>query len=270
MMPISDQAAQISSLVSVITPVFNCSRFIGKSIESVQAQTHVDWELICVDDGSTDGSGEIVQSYAERDSRIRLIRLDVNSGAAVARNAGLESASGRYIAFLDSDDLWLPLKLEIQLDFMQKNNVAFSFSAYARIDEENKVICTVGVPPQASYRELLKTSVIGCLTAVYDSAFFGKVPMPLTRKRQDFALWLQLLKRVDIACGIPEVLALYRVRPGSMSANKLDAARYTWNIYRKVEGLGFWLSCYYFYNYAVRGFLRTKFPDFARKIKVLD
>lgn len=260
----------MSPVVSVVMPVFNCARFIGETIASVQAQTRGDWELICVDDGSTDGSGGIVQSYVDRDDRIRLIRLDVNAGAAVARNTGLASASGRYIAFLDSDDLWLPRKLEVQLDYMQKNKVVFCFSAYARIDEENKVICTVGVPRQVSYRELLKTSVIGCLTAVYDSAFFGKVPMPLTRKRQDFALWLQLLKRIDVACGIQDVLALYRVRPGSMSANKLDAARYTWNIYRKFEGLGFWLACYYFANYAVRGLLRTRFPNFARKIGVLD
>lgn len=270
MMSCGDQAAPLHSLVSVITPVFNCSRFIGETIESVQAQTHTDWELICVDDCSTDGSVEIVQSYIEKDSRICLIRLDVNSGAAVARNTAIDAAKGRYIAFLDSDDVWLPCKLETQLDQMNRNNVAFCFSAYARIDEQNNVICTVGVPLQVCYQGMLKTSVIGCLTAIYDTAFFGKVSMPLTRKRQDYALWLKLLKRTDYARGIPEVLALYRVRPGSVSANKLDAARYTWNIYRSIEGFGFWKSTYYFLNYAVRGFLRSKFPRFAHKLRVLD
>lgn len=265
-----NQSAQRSSLVSVITPVFNCARFIGETIESVRAQTHADWELICVDDGSSDGSSEIVQFYVEQDSRIRLIRLDANAGAAVARNTALESASGRYIAFLDGDDVWLPTKLKIQLDYMQKNNATFCFSAYARVNELNDVICTVGVPLQVTYHELLKTSVIGCLTAIYDTRFFGKVPMPLTRKRQDFALWLQLLKRTDCARGIPEVMALYRVRRGSMSANKFDAARYTWNIYRNVEGFGFWRSFYYFANYGVRGLLRSKFPGLARRLNVLD
>jgi len=270
MMPLSDRAAQLSSLVSIMTPVFNCSRFIGQTIESVQSQTHFDWELICVDDCSTDGSCEIIQSYIENDPRIRLIRLDVNSGAAVARNTAIDAANGRYIAFLDSDDVWLPGKLEMQLDYMQKNSISFCFSAYARIDEQNNVICTVGVPVQISYQDMLKTSVIGCLTAIYDTAFFGKVPMPLIRKRQDFGLWLQLLKRTDCAYGIQEVLALYRVRPGSVSDNKIDAARYTWDIYRKIENFGFWVSCYYFLNYAVRGFLRSKLPQLARKLRVLD
>lgn len=264
------QPVEMLPLVSVITPVFNGARFIRETLDSVCAQTHADWELICVDDCSSDNSCEIVQSYADKDSRIRLIRLEVNSGAAVARNAAIEAARGRYIAFLDSDDIWLPYKLEVQLEYMQTNNVPFCYSAYARIDEHNKVICTVGVPQQVSYQGMLKTSVIGCLTAVYDTQFFGKVAMPLTRKRQDFGLWLQLLKRIDFARGIPDVLALYRVSPGSMSANKLDAARYTWNIYRNVEGFGLWRSFYYFLNYACRGFLRSKFPNFARRIRVLD
>jgi glycosyltransferase involved in cell wall biosynthesis len=264
------QAAQPPPLVSVITPVFNCCRFIEQTIDSVRAQTHADWEMICVDDCSSDGSGELVQSLIDKDCRIRLIRLEENSGAAVARNVAIEAARGRYIAFLDSDDIWLPYKLEHQLEYMQSNNAPFCFSAYARIDEHNNVICTVGVPPQVSYQGMLKTSVIGCLTAIYDTEFFGKVSMPLARKRQDFALWLQLLKRIDVARGIPEVLALYRVRQDSMSANKFDAARHTWNIYRKVEGFGFWRSFYYFSHYGFRGLLRSKFPGLARRLHVLD
>ena len=265
-----DQAARISPLVSVITPVFNCCRFIEQTIESVRAQTHTDWELICVDDCSSDGSIALVQSFVEQDSRIQLIRLAVNSGAAVARNVAIAAARGRYIAFLDSDDVWFPDKLECQLEYMQKTNAPFCFSAYARIDEHNKVICTVGVPLRVSYQGLLKTSVIGCLTAIYDTRFFGKVCMPLARKRQDFALWLQLLKRIDSAHGIPQVLALYRVRHDSMSANKFDAARHTWNIYRKVEGFGLWRSLYYFTHYGTRGFLRSKLPRLARRLHVLD
>lgn len=260
----------VNELVSIITPLHNSENFISKTIASVQAQTYHRWELIIVDDVSDDSSVEIVETFAEKDSRVRLIRLNKNSGAAVARNTAIEAASGRYIAFLDSDDMWLPNKLEVQLDFMQKHGHAFSFSAYERIDENGKSLGIVGVPEKVSYKQMLKTSVIGCLTAMYDTACFGKVYMPLIRKRQDYGLWLKLLKQTEFAYGIQQPLGQYRIRKDSISSNKLHTATYNWRLYREVENLPFFVSCYYFSHYAVRGILRTKFLSLAKKLGVMD
>lgn len=257
-------------LISVITPVHNAETYIAETINSVLNQTFQDWELIIVDDMSEDRSVQIIQSYASKDSRISLVRLTENSGAAVARNTAIEAARGRYIAFLDSDDLWLPKKLSTQLAFMQQHGHAFSFSAYERIDETGEALGEVGVPEKVSYRQMLKTSVIGCLTAMYDTHYFGKVYMPLIRKRQDYGLWLKLLKQVDFAYGIKQPLGQYRIRRDSISSNKLNTSTYNWRLYRDVEKLSFWTSCYYFSHYAVRGFLRTKAPKLAKKLGVMD
>lgn len=266
----SDLLSQSAVTVSIITPLFNSSRFLRETIESVKAQTRDDWELICVDDGSIDDSVEIVQSYAATDFRIRLVRLEQNAGSAVARNAGIDAARGRYIAFLDSDDLWLPHKLETQLEFMRLNRVTFSFTAYDRVDEHNNPLRRVDVPRRVTYEQLLKTCYIGCLTAIYDTAHFGKVHMPLMRKRQDYGLWLQLLKKTDHAHGLQQVLARYRVRPNSISSNKFDTAKYTMRVYREVEGFGLWKSRYYFMRYMLRAVLRAKLSGIERKIRRLD
>jgi hypothetical protein len=166
--------------------------------------------------------------------------------------------------------LWLPQKLETQLAFMRENGHAFTFTAYERIDQEGKSLGNVGVPEKVSYRQMLKTSVIGCLTAMYDTAYFGKVYMPLIRKRQDYGLWLKLLKQVEYAHGLQQPLGLYRVRRDSISSNKLNTSTYNWRLYRDVEKLSFLSSCYYFSHYAVRGLLRSKFPRLAKKIGVMD
>jgi teichuronic acid biosynthesis glycosyltransferase TuaG len=257
------------SLVSIITPSYNSSQFISFAIQSVLAQTFSDWEMIIVDDCSTDHSVDIIQKFVETDSRIRLIKLVVNSGASIARNSALEAAKGRYIAFLDSDDIWLPGKLQRQLRFMIANDCVFLYSAYERIDEKGRAIGRVGVPEMVSYSDLLKTCSIGCLTAIYDTQYFGKVFMPEVRMRNDLGLWLRLLRKVDYACGLNEVLAQYRVRGDSISANKRVAAMHTWRLYRDIEKLPFWKASYYFAHYAVRGVLRTKAPSVARKIGVL-
>lgn len=256
--------------VSIITPLHNAEAFVAETISSVLAQSYQDWELIIIDDVSGDQSVDIVERFLEQDARIKLIRLTENSGAAVARNTGIEAAKGRYIAFLDSDDLWLPEKLSTQLAFMKTHDHAFSFSAYERIDEHGKSLGEVGVPAKITYRQMLKTSVIGCLTAMYDTHFFGKIYMPLIRKRQDYGLWLKLLKQVDFAYGIQQPLARYRIRRNSISSNKLNTATYNWRLYREVEKLSLFASCYYFSQYAIRGILRTKFPSLARKLKVMD
>ncbi len=251
---------------SIISPLFNSSKYLRESVLSVQNQTWTSWELILVDDCSTDGSLELALELAEADSRIRVIALEENSGAAVARNSAINIAKGRYVAFLDTDDLWLPKKLETQLFFMRRNKVVFCYAAYDKINENGDRLGHVGVPSSISYDKLLKTCVIGCLTAVYDTDYFGKILMPLIRKRQDFGLWLRLLKKVDCAYGIQEPLAQYRISPNSISSNKLGAASYTWRLYREVEQLGYLKSIYYFTHYALRGLLRNKFPVFARAI----
>ncbi|WBA10876.1 glycosyltransferase family 2 protein [Salinivibrio kushneri] len=243
--------------VSIITPSYDCSNYISDTIDSVLFQTCTDWEMIIVDDCSSDNSVSVIKSYMEKDSRVKLIQLEENLGAAVTRNKAIEVAQGRYIAFLDSDDLWEPEKLETQLSFMQKSDIAFSFSAYHKIDEEGIDIGTVSVPENVSYHQLLKCCVIGCLTAMYDTHKIGKVYMPLIRKRQDFGLWLRILKKCGIAYGIAQPLAKYRVRKDSISSNKLNAALYNWKLYREVENLTLLQALYYFSHYAINGVLRT-------------
>jgi len=256
-------------MFSIITPSYNCADFIANTIVSVISQTINDWELIIVDDCSTDHSVEVIQTFVNQDSRIKLIQLSENSGAAVARNIAIKASQGRYIAFLDSDDLWFPLKLEKQLGFMQSTGCALSYTAYNKIDELENTIGHIGAPNKLNYSDLLKTCSIGCLTVVYDTTHFGKVFMPLIRRRQDYGLWLKLLKRVDFAYGINENLAKYRVRPNSLSANKATSSIYTWRLYRNIEKLRFLAAVYYFINYAVRGVFRHKFPALARRVGIL-
>jgi teichuronic acid biosynthesis glycosyltransferase TuaG len=255
--------------VSVVMPVYNGEAFIADSIISVIHQSYQNWELIVVDDASVDTSVERVKAFCAQDARIHLIQLEENSGTAVARNKAIEYAKGRYIAFLDGDDLWLPHKLERQLAFMLESGASFSYCAYEKIDSSIVTLGKVGAPAKIGYSELLKTCTIGCLTAMYDTKHFGKVYMPNIRKRQDFGLWLELLKRAKYAYGLNEILAYYRVRSDSISANKLSAAQYTWRLYRDVEKLNLILSSYYFSHYVVRGLLRTKAPALARKLGVL-
>ncbi|RXJ95888.1 glycosyl transferase [Arcobacter sp. AHV-9/2010] len=259
-----------NNLVSIITPSYNSSKFISKTIESVLSQTYKNWEMIIVDDVSSDNSNEIIESYIQKDSRIKLIKLEQNGGAAIARNRAIEEAKGRYIAFLDADDIWKDKKLEKQIEFMQRNDYAFTYTAYEKVDEHGKVFGKIGVPSKVSYNQLLKTCVIGCLTAVYDTEKLGKVYMPLIQKRQDFGLWLKILKKIDFAYGINESFAFYTVRDDSISANKKSAAQFTWKLYRDVEKLNLIKASYYFSHYAIRGVLRTKFPKIARFIGVLD
>lgn len=256
-------------LVSIITPSYNSALLIPDTIQSVILQTFGDWEMIIVDDCSRDSSVEVIQSFVDYESRIKLIRLEENSGAAVARNVAIEAAQGRYIAFLDSDDVWLPHKLEKQIDFMMSNNYSFTYSAYEKINDSNEVIGTISIPTKASYESVLKINSISCLTAIYDTNFFGKVYMPLIRKRQDLGLWLKLLKQTETAFGIDEILAQYRIRPDSISANKIDAAKFTWHLYRHIENLSMIKASYFFSHYAVNGLLRTKFPHTAKFLGVL-
>lgn len=234
--------------VSIITPVYNAEQTIRECIESVRGQVFQDWEQILVDDCSTDSSKEIIEEFALRDPRIKYIGLNANSGPGVARNKAIEMASGRFIAFLDCDDIWYPEKLEKQVSFMLQNAYPFSFSSYDCMDETGQPLNRkVTAPGIITYKRALFKNPIGCLTAVYDVDFFGKQYMPSIRKRQDFALWLKLLKKSD-AHGIKESLARYRIQKNSVSSNKLSLVKYEWMIYRKEEGLSVFRSTFYVFS----------------------
>lgn len=258
----------MNNLVSIITPSYNSSFFIDKTINSILAQSYKNWELIIIDDCSRDNSCELIQHYVDQDPRINLIRLETNSGAAVARNVGIENATGRFIAFLDSDDIWLPEKLEKQVQFMLENDYALTYTRYHQVNENGELVGELYFPPQINYRKLLKTCVIGCLTAMYDTHKLGKVYFPLIRKRQDFAMWLKILKQIDYAYCVPEDLASYTVRSDSISANKWKAAKFNWKLYRDIEQLDIISSIYYFSHYAIRGIFRTNFKYFSKLFKI--
>jgi len=229
-----------SPLVSIIIPTFNSHKFIFEAIRSVQNQTYVNWEIILVDDCSTDETVAIISRCTQEDNRIQMLELAVNSGTGVARNAALASAKGKYIAFLDADDLWKPNKLEVQIKFMQANNLPFTFSFYDCIDEEGKQLNKrLEAPINLSYRQLFYCNYIGNLTGIYDVSYFGKIPISAIRKRQDWMLWLTVLKKIKIAHPVSESLAYYRVRDNSISTSKLDLIKYNFAVYRKFHGFSF-------------------------------
>ena len=246
----------LNNRISIITPSYGSEKFIAQTIESVIAQTYQNWEMIIVDDVSPDNSNDIIESFVKKDNRIKLIKLEKNSGPAVARNKAIKEARGRYIAFLDADDLWMSDKLEKQIKFMNENNLGFTYSAYKLIDEEDNKKGTFIPPKKVSYKSILKTNPIGCLTAIYDTQKLGKIYMPNILKRQDYGLWLKILKEIRQTKGILEPLAIYRIRKNSVSSNKFKSAQYQWKIYREVEKLNILKSIYYFIHYAIKGIFK--------------
>lgn len=238
------------TLVSVIMPSYNAERFIAESIRSVQDQTMTNWELLITDDCSTDSTCEIVSKLAEEDPRIKLERLPENGGAAVARNSSIARATGRYIAFLDSDDRWMPDKIERQLAFMHAMSAGISFTAYKTTEESGEEVNVIHVPSTLSYNQYLRNTIIGCLTVIIDRELMGDFRMPLLRKRQDMATWLSLLRPGRIAYGLDVPLALYRNVSTSISHNKVKAAAGVWKVYREVEHLSLWRSSLSFIGYA--------------------
>lgn len=232
------QQNELLPLVSVIMPTHNCGAFISDSIQSVLNQTYENWELLVVDDGSTDETPEILRDVSMRDSRVRVIQIP-QSGAARARNAAIDAAKGEYLAFLDSDDLWRTEKLEKQISYMRENNINFSCTAYGQIDEQGKSLGRIVVPFARSgyWRCLYYGNCIGNSTAVYRIGKAGKVYVPEIEKRNDFALWLKILRHDECVIGLPDVLADYRIRSESLSSDKRGLIRYQWELYRKVEKL---------------------------------
>lgn len=253
-------------LVSVIMPNYNGARFLSGSIESVRVQTLKDWELLVIDDGSSDNSKDIVGEFAAKDPRVRNLTTTfkkVARGPGAARNTGIDQARGRYIAFLDSDDKWLPTKLEEQIRFMSEKNAPFAFGWYDVINEKNEIVGERRFSRDTvTYNEMLKVSPVGCLTAIYDSHAIGKQLIRLDPRDRfaDYTLWLQILKVTPKGYCLHKSLAEYRLVSGSISANKIEAAWHQWNTLTKIEKLNLFWASYYFTWYAIIGlFSRLKF-----------
>ena len=246
---------QINKLVSIITPSYNSAKFIKQCIESVIAQTYTNWEMLIVDDYSADNSLQILKKY--NDKRIQLIELDKNVGASESRNVAIRKAKGKYIAFLDSDDLWEPQKLEKQISFMETEDIAFSFSTYQPMsDDESKLYSIIHAPKIVAYSSYLKKTIIGCLTVVIDREKTGGFEMPNIRSSHDMALWLLIMRRGFDAYGLDENLARYRIVSTSNTANKWRAAKDVWKVYRQFEKLSFFYSIWCFLNYAFNAVVR--------------
>jgi teichuronic acid biosynthesis glycosyltransferase TuaG len=253
------------NLVSIITPSFNSEKFIAETIESVQNQTYKNWEMIIVDDCSTDHTAAIVERFIKDDGRIHLFRLDKNSGTGIARDVALSKVNGDYIAFLDADDLWKPLKLEKQLQFLKENKIPFTFSFYDCINEEgNTLNKRVEAPRNLLYRQLFFCNYIGNLTGIYEVNYFGKIAISSIRKRQDWMMWLTILKKIKLAKPVPESLALYRIRDNSLSASKVDLLKHNFAVYRSFHGFNYIASLF-----IMIGFLVTQLmikPRYTKKI----
>lgn len=239
--------------VSIITPSWNSEKYIGKTIASVQKQTYSNWEMIIVDDCSTDKTVEVVEEISKKDSRIKLLRQRINAGAAKARNRSLSETSGRYIAYLDADDIWKPSKLETQIEFMKAQNCGFSCTSYEVIDDEgNALNKEVHMLPSVDYVGFLTNNLLQTVGIMIDTSVVDKkyLVMPDIRRRQDAATWLQVLKAGYKCYGINEVLAEYRRTENSLSSNKIKAVKGVWSLYRDIEKLSLPFSCYCFMRYA--------------------
>ncbi|EGQ8605192.1 glycosyltransferase [Vibrio parahaemolyticus] len=244
------------SLVSIIMPSYNSEGTILESIQSVLSQTYKNWELIIVDDRSTDNTWQVIQTYADKYDNIRIYQNKENLGAGASRNFAIKKARGRFIAFLDSDDLWTEDKLAEQIPFMLKNNYPLTYTHYSRFNSEEE-LSVVTAPEYTTYKKLMYSNVIGCLTAVYDTQALGKRYMPLIRKRQDMGLWLDILKDTPKAYCLPKALAKYRMDSG-MTANKFSVLSYQWKFYRDVVGLSLPRSLFTFSVYAVKGTMKHR------------
>ena len=246
----------MNELVSIITPCYNSEKFLDECISSVLNQTYQNWEMLIVDDNSSDNSSILINSYSKKDERIKPLYLNDNIGAAMARNKAISKAKGKYLAFLDSDDVWLPKKLEVQTNFMKKNNCSFVFSSYRVISDNEKPNYTISVPETITYKRYLKNTIIGCLTVMLDKEKFKKIEMPNLRSSHDMALWLNLLKQEKYAYGIAQDLAIYREHKLSNTSNKFIAIYDVWNVYRKHEKLNLFCSIYNFVFYAINAFVK--------------
>ena len=248
----------MDKLVSIVVPVYNAGVYIEQTMEMVCRQTYSHWELLLVDDCSSDDSKDKIEAWCQKDARIRLIAKERNEGAALARNTGIDNAKGRYIAFLDADDIWMPQKLEKELGFMEEKGAAFTFTAYEFGDEQAKGTGKiVHVPEQLTYKEALSRTIIFTTTVLFD---LEKIDRELIRMpnvpSEDTATWWKVLRNGYVAYGLNEVLAVYRRPANSLSSNKLLAIQRIWNLYRNEEKLSLPLSIWSFVRWAYRAVMR--------------
>lgn len=249
----------MSNVVSIITPTYNSAKYIAETIQSVQSQTYQNWEWIIIDDGSSDETEKIVKAFIEKDKRIQFHKLEKNSGPAIARNTGIEKASGDFMTFLDADDIWFPTFIENSITTINQTAIPFVFSSYKRSNENLEFVYSDFIVPQkVTYTDILKSNSISCLTAFLDVKMLGKKYMPIIRKRQDMGLWLQYLKEIPFAYGIKEPQAIYRIRENSLSRKKSDLIKYQWQFYRQVEKLNVFQSIYYMLHWMYRGFMKYR------------
>jgi glycosyltransferase involved in cell wall biosynthesis len=243
-------------LISIITPCYNCERYIAETIESVLAQTYTNWEMIIVDDCSIDKSFEIAINLAQKDTRIKVVKQEQNGGAAKARNKAIELSKGEYLAFLDSDDLWLPQKLEKQLQFMLKNNCDFSFTEYEHINEKgNPLGLKAKVIRKLTYKKMLFHCFTGCVTVMYKQNVNDKIYSPVLKNCEDYALFLQILRRTKNAMGYNDVLAKYRILSKSLSRNKFEKSLYFIEMMTKYEKQNIFVTYFYLLtNQAIKFF----------------
>lgn len=235
------------TLISIITPVYNSEKYIGETIKSVLSQTYDNWEMLIADDCSKDNTAKVIKELM--DPRIKYFRLEENSGAAVARNKALEKAQGKYIAFLDADDMWKPRKLEKQLNFMVENEIGFSFTGYEILRlKENKII---NVPSKLNYSQFMKNTIIGTLTVMVNTHIVGEIRLVNVKKDHDSMTWAKLLREGNPAYGLNESLAYYRKVEGSISNDKFEAVKNHWNNYREIEKLSLPKCLYYFFFYGI-------------------
>ena len=244
--------------VSIIVPMYNAEKFIGKTIESVLSQTYKNWEMLIMNDVSTDNSLAVVNEYAKKDDRIKVVNTEKNMGVVKGRNHLIDLANGKYIAFLDADDYWHSQKLEKQIQFMKEKNAGISCTEYTRVKENGEKINEVVIKSEISYTDMLKNNYLGCLTVMYDVEKIGKRYFKELEKNEDYVLWLEIVKDVKTIYGLKENLAYYRVLDNSRSSNKVKTAKVRWEIYRKIEKLPLLKSIYYFMHYAVRAVLKSK------------
>ncbi|MBL7714995.1 MAG: glycosyltransferase family 2 protein [Bdellovibrionales bacterium] len=243
--------------VSIITPCYNAERFIRETIESVRAQTHRDWEMLITDDCSKDSSAKIVEEIAAQDPRVILIRSAKNGGPAEARNQSLRQATGQMVAFLDSDDLWVPTKLETQLGWMKEHGSRFSFTQYRRMSEDGTQLGSViQIPESLSYDQLLANTAITTSTTLLDRDLLRGIELESGWGYDDFVLWLRILKTGATAHGIAQDLVRYRVVQGSVSRKSLRSAGWVWRIYREHEHLGLLRSAYSLASYGLRAVIK--------------
>ncbi len=248
----------VEDLVSIIIPVYNAEKYIKQTIETIKGQVYGNWEAVFVDDCSTDKSAEIIKKDVS--NKIKLIKLNKNSGPAIARNIGIEVSEGKYVCFLDADDLWKKDKLEKQINFMKKKNCAFSYTSYYYIDDEGeKCSKKVEIPDTLNYKEALKNTRILTITAMFDMEKIKKdlLKMP-DIELEDMATWWQILKKGYIAYGLNEPLAYYRKVKGSRGYNKVKSAKNRWKLYRKIEGLNIIKAAYYYVFYIINSIVKRK------------